>query len=162
MDLSLIEPIYDSPAGRRAALERFVRRVDAGETIAPELLRFVADAIRDRIDVVAPQARHRQPRARGDKFLAWFAVECDPDFAALPRTRDGRFAAVGRLLHRDPTSVQRDAASFAGARRGTDSLLIHEHGERYAMAKGLAWPEALRTLASWYEARPVRVRRKSG
>lgn len=157
MDLRLIEHIEDSPTGRRAALERFVRQVDAGEAVAPELLRVAADAIRDRLDTVAPKARHRPARERAEKFLAWFAVKCDPDYASLPLTRDGRFAAVGELLHRDPTSVQRDANAFAKGRRLTDCLLVHVHGQRYAEAKGMPWPDALRTLTDWYLAyRPER------
>lgn len=165
MDLFAIEFIEDTPAGRRMALERFIRKVDAGEPPSPELLRFVAATIRDKLNEVAPRAKHRPARTRGDRFLAWFAVECDPDFASLPRTRDGRFAAVGELLHRDATSVQSDVREFKKKSRLTDFALVHLHGERYCKAKGMPWPDALPQLVAWFEAfdaRPRAMRRKSG
>jgi len=140
----------DSPEGRRCSVAWFVQLVRDGTQPPRWLLERVAAILAERMDAVAPLPAHRPRKSREAKFLAWFAVECDPDFQNLPRTRDRRFHAIGQLLSCDPTKVQNDARAFARSRKGTDFLLVQTMlGERYAGLKGLQWPGAMLTFRTF-------------
>lgn len=139
---------------RRRTIERFVLRVNAGARIDDDLLREVAGILKERIEQVAPRAKKRPNIPPEKLFAAWFAVECDPDYRDLPRTRSGVYAEVGELLGLEPSKIEADANGFESHPKGkmlTGRLTLGL--APYAEAKGMKWPEALPTFEQWLNER---------
>jgi hypothetical protein len=140
--------------GRRRALERFVEAVRAGDSVPDHLMEFVALGVRHYLDVGEAdwlkKAPHR-PKRDADvkvKFFCWFAANHDPGFAHIPKSKGGRYAAVGAAFGCDESTARRHAREFnAVADSATAALLLPaKYGAAYAAARQIPWSDAMRRL----------------
>lgn len=148
-DLSTIRANHETRGSPRAVLQEFISIVGADLEVPTTLLRQVAQLVELRLDDIAPAPAHRPRRGRADDLFAWFAVNCDPLFCNLPRTRDKRYTEVAEMLGVGVTTVQRREKSF-GRPRASDSIHLIYFGEAYAIRRGMEWNnQTIQQLLDW-------------
>ena len=142
--------VRDNPEDQKRAIDAFVGMVDAGEIPHQHLLRFVADWLAGR--VTPKRGRPETKRTSFKMFAAWFAAFCDPEFNTMPKSKGGRFRAVGEMLGCSENTARDRAKTFANGRCATDSLYLTAYSQRYWKLKKKEWnDEVWDELKSWYE-----------
>ena len=129
--------VMDDPEAQQAAIDKFVKLIDDGETPPRYLLEFVAKLLAGKIEMKQgrPEIKHQNFML----FAAWYAFNCDPDFSHLSKTETGRGAEIGGLLGCTGRTVQRRVEKF-GDCWATDIFIIpFFHGKKYYLLTKKEW-----------------------
>lgn len=155
------------PPGCEAALMRwYLKCAEAGRPASIKLQRWIArHVVAPVADGVMPFAKppNRPPLAASDPAhaMAFLAAFVDPKYRDMPRSKGGRYAAVGDLLDISETTAGNRAKRFhADAPSMVNLEPLYEVSAEYAKRRGVAPATVRDWIAAWHERRILHRRER--